>query len=170
VDAILASLGLNWTGFLWHTANFVVLLVLLRLVLFKPVTKMLDDRSHRIAESLARADEVRRQAEQADSDRQALLAETRKEADQIRNRADEQAKKILSDAETRAKESEARILAQAQQQIETSRQQMMSDVRAQVADMVVTAVDRVTRQSLDANAQRGLIEQFLADGSAPSRN
>jgi F-type H+-transporting ATPase subunit b len=172
MEAILSTLGLNGPSFLWHLGGFLFLLWLLQMVLFKPVMKMLDDRAARIADSLARADEVRRQSEQAEADRQALLTETRKEAELIRQRADEQAKKILSDIELRAKDSAAQILAQAQQQIETSRQQMIADVRAQVADMVVTAVDQVTRRAVDGTAQRQLIEQFLSDGGSltASRN
>jgi hypothetical protein len=34
-------------------------------------------------------------------------------------------------------------------------------VQAQLADLVVMATDRVTRGALDANAQRGLVQQFL---------
>jgi len=169
MEAILSTLGLDGASFLWHLAGFLVLLFLLQMVLFKPITKMLDERAARIADSMARADEVRRQSEQAEADRQALLTETRREAELIRQSAEEQARKILSDVETRARESEARILAQGQQQIETSRQQMITDVRAQVADMVVSAVEQVTRRAVDGTAQRQLIEQFLSDGAPASR-
>lgn len=172
MDAILSTLGLNWAGFLWHLANFIVLLVLLRLVLYKPVLGMLEQRARRVRESMERAEEVRRQSEQADADRQALLAETRTQAQEIRARADADAKRILAEADARAQEQANRILVQAQNSIETSRQQMMADVRSQVADLVITAVDRVTRNALDAGSQRALVQQFLAppDGAnGPSR-
>ena len=45
----------------------------------------------------------------------------------------------------------------------------MAQVRAQLADLVVTGVDRVTRGALDANAQRGLVQQFLATDRAARR-
>jgi F-type H+-transporting ATPase subunit b len=163
IGAIAGSLGLNVPGFLWQLVNFLVLLFLLYLVLYKPILKMLDERTARIRDSLARADEVRRQSEQADADRQALLAETRREAETIRNRADEQAKRIIAEAEGRAKEAEARILAQAEDSSKQIRQQMLAEVRGQVADMVIGAVDRVTRSALDAQSQRSLIQQFLAE-------
>ena len=163
VGAIAGSLGLNWTGFLWHLFNFVVLLGLLWLVLFKPVMKMLDERATRIRESLEQAEAVRRQSEQAEADRQALLAETRREAEAMRARADEQAKRIIGEAQARAESEANRILTQAQESIELTRQQMMADVRTQVADMVIGAVDRVTRSALDVQGQRTLIQQFLAD-------
>jgi F0F1-type ATP synthase membrane subunit b/b' len=43
----------------------------------------------------------------------------------------------------------------------------MAQVRVQLADLVVTAVERVTRGAIDANAQRGLVQQFLTTSAAP---
>ena len=160
MEAITNTLGLNWQGLLWHIANFAVLLILLQRFLFKPVVGMLDARAQRVRDSMEQAEQARRAAEQAEADRQTLLAETRREAEQIRARADEQAKRILADAEARAQERQRHIEQQAE---ESARQieRVMAQVRAQLADLVVTAVDRVTRGVLDANAQRGLVQQFL---------
>jgi len=166
MEAIASTLGLNWAGFLWHVANFIVLLILLRLVLFKPVVGMLDARAQRVRESMAQADAAQRAAEQAEADRQALLAETRREAEQIRARADEQAKRILADAEVRAHERQQQAEQQAATAAHQIEERVMSQVRAQLADLVVTAVDRVTRGAIDANAQRGLVQQFLTTTAA----
>ena len=180
MEGIATTLGLNWPSFLWQTVNFIVLLVLLRLVLYKPIVGMLDARAQRVRDSMEQADAARRAAEQAEADRQALLAETRREAERIRQVAEEQAKRIVDDAAARAQERQQ----QAEQQAERSARQIegrvMEQVRAELADLVVTAVDRVTRGAIDANAQRGLVQQFLAtttpasaaDGSVrpPSNN
>jgi F-type H+-transporting ATPase subunit b len=161
MEAIATTLGLNVPGLLWHAVNFVVLLLLLRMVLYKPVVGMLDARAKRVRDSMEQAEQARRAAEEAETQRQALLAETRHEAEAIRARADEQAKRILSDAEQRAKEREQQILAQAEATSKQIEERVMAQVRAQLADLVVTAVDRVTRRALDANAQRTLVQQFL---------
>jgi F-type H+-transporting ATPase subunit b len=169
MEAITSTLGLNLPGLVWHTINFLVLFVLLRQFLFKPVVGMLDARAQRVRESMEQADQARRASEQAEADRQALLAETRREAEQIRNRADEQAKRILADAEARAHERQQQIEQQAEASARQIEERVMSQVRAQLADLVVTAVDRVTRGALDANAQRGLVQQFLTTNGASDR-
>ncbi len=161
MEAITGTLGLNWPGLIWHAINFIVLFLLLRQFLFKPVVGMLDARARRVRESMEQADQARRAAEQAEADRQALLAETRREAEQIRARADEQAKRILADAEARAQERQHQIEAQAEASARQIEERVMSQVRAQLADLVVTAVDRVTRGALDTNSQRALVQQFL---------
>jgi F-type H+-transporting ATPase subunit b len=170
MEAITGTLGLNWQGLLWHTVNFIVLLVLLRLVLYKPVVGMLDARAQRVRESMDQADQARRAAEQAESDRQALLAETRREAEGIRARAEEQSKRIIGEAAGRAQEEANRILAQAAARAEQERLQVMAEVRAQLADMIVTAVDRVTRNALDSNTQRSLVQQFLTTDAGAGGN
>ena len=169
MDAIAGTLGLNWPGLIWHAINFIVLFLLLRQFLFKPVVGMLDARAQRVRESMEQADQARRAAEQSEADRQALLAETRREAEQIRARADEQAKRILADAEARAHERQQQIEAQAEASARQIEERVMSQVRAQLADLVVTAVDRVTRGALDANAQRGLVQQFLTTSGDRAR-
>src|SRR5437660_4731639 len=98
MESIASTLGLNVSGLVWHTINFLVLLFLLYRFLFNPVRGMLDARATRVRESMQQAEQARRAAEQAEADRQALLAETRREAQEIRNRADEQAKRIVDEA------------------------------------------------------------------------
>jgi F-type H+-transporting ATPase subunit b len=161
MESLTSTLGLNWPGFIWHAVNFGVLLFLLQRVLYKPITRMLDERARRIRDSMEAADHARRQAQQAEADRQALLSETRREAEQIRARADEQAKRILADAEARAQERAQHILDQAEANSRQLEERIMAGVRAQLADLVVTAVDRVTRSAIDQKTQRSLVQQFL---------
>jgi len=162
MESVTGTLGLNWQGIIVHTINFIVLLVLLRLVLYKPVVGMLESRAQRVRDSMQQADQARRAAEQAETDRQALLAETRREAQEILKVAEERAKRTVDEAGGRAQEQANRIIAQAEAQSEQLRAQTMAEVRAQIADLIVVAVDRVTRNALDANAQRNLVQQFLA--------
>ena len=169
MESIAATLGLNVPGLLWHSLNFIVLFLLLRQFLFKPVVGMLDARAQRVRESMEQAEQARRAAEQAQADRQTLLNETRREAEAIRTRADEQAKRILADAEARAHERQQQIEQQAEASARLIEERVMAQVRAQLADLVVTAVDRVTRGALDANAQRGLVQQFLTTSGDRAR-
>jgi F-type H+-transporting ATPase subunit b len=166
MESIAGTLGLNVPGLIWHAINFIVLFLLLQRFLFKPVVGMLDARAQRVRDSMEQADQARRAAEQAEADRQTLLAQTRREAEAIRARAEEQARRIREEADARAKEREQAAEAQAEAAARQIEERVMSQVRAQLADLVVTAVERVTRGALDANAQRGLVQQFLTTSAA----
>jgi len=169
MEAIAGTLGLNLPGLIWHAINFLVLFLLLRQFLFKPVVGMLDARAKRVRDSMEQADQARRAAEQAEADRQTLLAEARRQAEQIRATADQQGKRIVDEAEARARERQQQIEAQAEATARQIEERVMAQVRVQLADLVVTAVDRVTRQALDTNAQRGLVQQFLSTNGDRAR-
>src|SRR5258708_894266 len=135
MEAIANTRGLNGQGLLWHLINSAVLLSLRRLVLYKPIVSMLDARAQRVRDSMEQADAARRAAEQAEADRQALLAETRREAEAIRSRADQQAKRILADAEARAHERQQLAEQQAEATARQIEERVMSQVRVQLAAM-----------------------------------
>ena len=63
--------------------EFALLLVLLRLFLYKPVLAMLDKRKTAIGQALDQAERTRVEAEEADKRLQEKLAAARQEADQI---------------------------------------------------------------------------------------
>ena len=52
----IADLGINLPVLVAQLVNFTILLVVLRMVAWGPLTKMLDDRRERIRESLSAAD------------------------------------------------------------------------------------------------------------------
>ena len=83
MDKAVEALGLNLPQLIAQVANFFVLLVILRLTLYKPVLKMLDDRKQKIAEGLNAAEIARAEAASAQVNIQAQLDEARKEGQEI---------------------------------------------------------------------------------------
>ena len=52
-------MSIDLSVFIWTIINFVVLMVLLNFVLFKPIHKILDERKERINSGLAAGEEAR---------------------------------------------------------------------------------------------------------------
>ena len=89
ISSLLGNFGVNWTSFLGQLVTFVILLALLRLILYKPMISMLEERKARIAQGLKDADEAakaRAESEHQAADRlkeatakaESLLEESRK--------------------------------------------------------------------------------------------
>ena len=74
----LRPLGIDPALLIAYAINFVILLILLRLFLYKPVLRMLNERKQKIQESLEQADKVRQEAEVQQADFQQELEEARK--------------------------------------------------------------------------------------------
>ena len=166
----MGELGITLPGLLTQLVSFLVLFGLLYLVLYKPMTRMLDSRSSRIRESLEAADRARQEAassaEQVERELgdarnqgQALIAEARTAASQFRQQ---------EDARTRA-EMEA-MLERARAEIGRERDAAVEQVRRQFADLAITAAERVVERSLDKDAHAQLIDKVLEEGLAKRRN
>jgi F-type H+-transporting ATPase subunit b len=158
---VLNTLGINAWDFFLHLINFVVLVALLSYFLYRPIVTMLDERSRRIEESLAAADRARAEVAAADRERDELLTAARRESQEILTQAQQLADRIQSEARASAQDESRRIIERAQQEAEAERAQAMAELRREVASLAVLAAERVIKQSLDGQAHRQLVEEFL---------
>jgi F-type H+-transporting ATPase subunit b len=163
---ILDTLGLTSHDFLWHVFNFIVLIALLTYFLYRPVTAMLEERTRRIQESLDAAERARADVAQADREREDLLASTRREIQEMMTTAQQVAERIQSEARVTAQQEAQRIVETARQEAEAERAQAMAELRREVASLAVAAAERVISRSLDDQAHRQLVEQFLDEQPA----
>ena len=146
-------------------ANFAVFLVLLWVFAFKPVSKILADRSARIEQGLKDAEQARRDRESAEVERLATLADARREANDILARAQKIAQETR-DADIEAtKEELERLRLRAAAEIEAEKVRAIADVRAEVADLALLAAGRVVGETMSDARQRRLVEEFLSSSA-----
>lgn len=159
------ALGVNLPGIALHAVNFLILLFLLQRFLYKPVLSMLDERATKIRESVEAAERMRQETARADEQRAQALREARQQAEEAVTRAMQEAERIRAEARQAAQDEAQRIIARAEQEAAAERQQAMHELRGQVADLAVMAAGRVIGRSLDPQAHRAMVEEFLADGN-----
>ena len=160
---ILNSLGINPTAVVWHFINFVILLLVLQRYLYRPVLKMLDDRSTRIRDSMAQAESLRAETARLEQESRAILDTARREGQELLAQANRNAERILGEAQQRARAEADRLAERARADLARERDQAFGELRQQVADLVVSAAGSVVRRSLDDAAHRELVLQVLAD-------
>ncbi len=161
----LQTLGINLPSLLWHTINFLVLIALLWRFLYKPVIRMLDERSNRIKESMERAETIKEQLARTNEETRLALESARKEAQGLADQASQIGEQIKAQARRDAQAEADKILERARQQIEQERRQAVAEARQEMANLVVMAAGKVLGRQLDDRAQHQLVEEFLySDG------
>jgi len=157
----LAALGLDFGVLVAQLVNFFLLLALLTLVLYRPMTKMLHERSERIAKGLADAELAEKRAAQAEADYQKRLEEARREAQAIIAEAKEKAEQE-SRARLAATQAEIeQLLAEAHAEIEQERRATLAALQDEVADLAIDAASKVLGQTVDGPVQRRLVQDFV---------
>ena len=157
----LEALGINLPSLMWHTFNFLLLVALLTRFLYRPVTRMLDERSARIKESMERAEAIKEQLVRTSEETRRQLEEARMQGQAIVDQASQIAERMKAQARAEAQSEAEKIVARARAEIEHERRQAVVELRREMADLVVAAAGKVIGQSLDDRAQYRLIEEFL---------
>ena len=145
----MGELGFHWPSLIVYLVNFSILLVILYLVAYKPILRVLDQRSNRIQESLEQAERVQREASEQQTAFERQVAEAR------RQRADG-----IVEAE----------LTRARAEIQRERDIAVEELRESFGALAVTAAERIIRRSLDENAHREIINEVLEERDAQERS
>ncbi len=156
------ALGISANLLITQILNFIILFVLLRLLLYKPILNMLNSRKQKIQESLEYAERVKRDAAEQQKEFDRKLEETRREMQTAVAAAAQSGEKEREAILAQAREDARKMIEQAKSQVEYERKQMLSDLREEVVRLSLLAAQRVVSQSLDDQAHRKLASDFLA--------
>jgi F-type H+-transporting ATPase subunit b len=158
----LVKLGLNPAWLVAQIVNFILLLIILRAVAYKPILNMLDARKKKIQESLEYAEKVKHDAEDQQKEFDRKLAQARQETQAAAAAAAQVGAKERERIVAEAHEEARKVVEQAREQIEYERKQMLNQVREQVVQLSLLATQKVVSKSLDESAHRKLVDDFIS--------
>jgi len=164
----ITDLGINLWSLIAYLINFVILLGILGVFAYKPLLRVLDQRSERIRESLEAADRARQEATSSREAIEEQLNEARQEGQRLLDQAREAADRYRGEEMDRARQEAEAFVQRARSDIQRERDAAIQEVRADFGDLAITAAERVIRRSLDRQAHGDLISQVLEEGEQAS--
>lgn len=162
----LAGLGINVPILLAQIVNVVILLVVLYFVAYKPVMRMLDGRSKRIKDSMEQAEAIKEQAARTEEEVKKQLEAASREGQKRIAQAVKAGEEMREKAKQGARQEAETIITQARGEIQQERDEAISELRKEVADLTITAAEKVIDRSLDKKAHRELIDKVLKESDA----
>jgi F-type H+-transporting ATPase subunit b len=161
----IGALGINFPGLLAQIINFGILLLILRLVAYKPIMRMLDERAARVRESMETAEGIKQREAETARQAEERLEEARREGQALIAQAQQISARIQEEARQEAQKEAEALLARARSEIQIERDSAIARLRSEFADLTISAAERVIGQSLDRRAHHRLIEEALAESS-----
>ncbi len=159
----LASLGINLPTLVAQIINFALLFGLLYLVAYKPIMRMLDERSRKVKESMEQTEFIKEQATHAEEETRKRIEEAAKEGQEVIARAARMGEETRQEAERKAKQEAEILIARARTEIQRERDEAIDGVRKEFADLTILAAERVIDRSLDKEAHRQVIDKVLKE-------
>ncbi len=148
--------------FVFVLLNFVILVLFLYGLLWKPILGVLDQRKKNIGGDIERARDRRRRAEELFEKYRKIMEEARDDRQGIiedgRREGEEERQKIIDEAKA---ETEA-MLERARLSMQSDRQQMERELTAQVGAFSVELARRILEREITEEDHRAIVDDFAA--------
>lgn len=161
----MGELGINWHGLLAQFISFGVLLALLLFVAYKPITKMLDERSQKIKESMEQGEFIKQQVAKTEQMVQEQLAQARRQGQDLVAQAAQIGERLRDEARQQARQDAEAIVARTRTEIKAEREESIAKLREEFVEIAILAAEKVINKALDKETHRQLIEQTLQESN-----
>ncbi len=156
-------MDINSSSLIGQMITFAVLVWFSMKFVFPPLTKALDERSQKIADGLAAADQGKRAMVDAEERAQVLLASAVAEGKQRVSDAEKRAQLSADEIKQNAQVEAARIIAQAKADADQQVTKAREELRAQVAGLAVKGAEQILKREVNASAHADLLKQLAVE-------
>ena len=145
----------------WTIVTFVLLLLVLKRVAWKPLLAMLDEREKRIRDSLNQAERAREEAQSAAEENRRAMEQAQADARRTILEGREAAERAANEVRDRAANEARQMLEQARRTIRQEKDQAIQELRTRAAGLAIEAAGKVLDENLDNDRNRKLVDEFI---------
>lgn len=158
---ILKNFGFEPKLFAAQIVNFLIILIILRKLLFKPIVGMIKKREDSIKEGLEKAEESQKLYEKTVEKEKEVLRNAQDQSKKITEDAKKQAMDIMHQAEEAAKKQTDKIIVQAREQIVQETKSAEARLTAHVSELAVNLLNKSVKDLFSQKDQKELMTKAV---------
>ena len=147
--------------YFFQLANAVVIFLILKHLLFKPVMAVIKAREEDIAMDIQEGKKIREEGEAFKREYEEKVGKAEEEGRNIINSAVEAAKEKSYMIKDDAKRDAEIMKERAKREIEEERIRAMNDMKDEMSDLVILAASKVIEKEIDKDKHKELIDEFI---------
>ncbi|KHJ38658.1 ATP synthase subunit b [Pedobacter glucosidilyticus] len=160
MELVTPSIGLVF----WTLVSFLILLVILKKLAWKPMLSAIHERERSIEDALNKAELAKQEMARLSNENEALLKQAKLERDAILKEAKEIKDQIVNEAKTQAQTEGAKLIEKAKLEINNQKIAALDEVKNQVASLSLEIAEKIMRQQFnDKQKQEELVGELLKD-------
>ncbi|MRX47084.1 MULTISPECIES: F0F1 ATP synthase subunit B [Pedobacter] len=160
MELVTPSIGLVF----WTLVSFLILLVILKKLAWKPMLGAIHERERSIEDALNKAELAKQEMARLSNENEALLKQAKAERDAILKEAKEIKDQIVNEAKTQAQTEGAKLIEKAKLEINNQKIAALDEVKNQVASLSLEIAEKIMRQQFnDKQKQEELVGELLKD-------
>lgn len=157
----IAALGLNAKIFIAQLINFAVVLLVLWKWVYKPIVRLLEERQHKIEQSVKNAEEIEARMKSLDVERREILTQAKAEAQSVVDEAMRSAEARKAEMVEKTKREVERVIMQGKTQLNLERETMIREARKDLIEIAVSATRRIIGEEISDKKANSLAEEVV---------
>lgn len=157
----LEVISVNIWNILVSLLNLIILFLLVKKFLFKPVNNMLDRRQSEIDKRYEAADEAKRIAEENELLWNEKIDTVKAETDEMIKKAQNSAKRQGETIVSKAKEQADGIIRQAENQAQLEMKKAEESIKQEIVEVSTALANKILEREINTEDHRGLIDSFI---------
>lgn len=159
----LALVSIDPGTIIFTLINTLIIFLIFRFFLYKPVCGILDKRKEMAAAEIAEAKAAKESAEKAEREYLDRLADAKTEAAEIVKQATARAQAREEEIVAEANKQAQSIRAKAESDIERDKKRAINEIKDEISEMVVLAATKVVEREISEKDNEEIISGFLAN-------
>lgn len=155
------KLGINLPVFLAQLVNFTVLLILLYFTAYRPVMRMLNERSAKIKESMSQAEEIKQKMSRVEEEVKSVMEKARQEGQSLINQASQNGERMKEEAKKDAQANAEVLIEKAKAEISRERDQAIVELKKEFTGIAINVAEKIIKESLDKEKHQRIIRDAL---------
>lgn len=147
--------------FIEHALNVLILFLLLRTFLYKPVRKFMQEREAKYAREREQIDASRTEADTLKAQYELSMKNAKLEAEKLTEDKLRAAEHEAEDVRKKAKQDAQGILTDAMAQAETERDGMLTELKSQTAELAVDIAGKILEREVKPEDHQRVIDSFF---------
>ena len=149
-----------WTIiFTW--INLIILVFIMKKLLFKPVTNMLEEREKEVNSIYEEAEKAQKNAKAIEHEYTQKLSSAKEEAAQIMKDATYEASLKSEKIVTDAKKEASAIILKAQKEIEREKETAINEIKKDITSIAIDIAEKVIEKDINEGDHERLLEEFI---------
>ena len=154
-------LNIDLLQILLHMLNFVILAGGLSFLLFKPVSRFLEQRSEKFAEAENKNRESAEENERIRAEYERRIQDADTEISERRKAAEKEWVDISAQYIKEAKEKASAIITAAEQEAEDRKEHILESAQTEIGELVVAATQKLLSDTVTSERNSALYDEFI---------
>lgn len=161
MDSLIDTFHIDWRLIIAQMVNFGIVIIVLYKFAIKPLGKLMEERSAKIAGGLTDAKKHKELLADTEAEYKKVIAEARKESQELIAVAKKDAEVVRAELVDKAQADAKKFVDSGKAELEAEKAKMLADAKRELAELVVASTEKVLGNVVD-----GDLKKKIASGAA----